>query len=371
VSTNLARVPSGVQVVIGDAARLVREAERVVLSTFAGWSYEEVRLPMFDYAELFEEGLGAARTPRTYRFTDHEGRLLALRPELTTLVARTVATRMADRVPPLRLAYSGEVFRWDPPRRGQPVELHQVGLEHLGTDRLEADLEVLVVCVEALRALGLDGFRIQLSHVGFVQGIVDGLGLDADSAERLRGLLDHRDRDGVEAFLSVHSPPDKCRRFAAITTLSGGADVLDEAAVVVNNATSRAALADLRRILDAADAAGLTDVLAVDLGGVAGFDYYTGLTFSVFAPGLGAAVGGGGRYDRLMSRFGLDLPAVGFSLCLDWLVELVAGTEAGDRLLDIDPPHRLANRDLASLFGEAARLRGDGEPVLIDAAGDD
>ncbi|MCP4868669.1 MAG: ATP phosphoribosyltransferase [Proteobacteria bacterium] len=327
-SRPLSRVPPGVQVVTGDAARLTRQVERTVLEVFDARGYAEVLLPMFDYAELFEQGLGASRAPRTYRFTDHEGHTLALRPELTTLVARTVATRLAGQEPPFRVAYSGEIFRWDPPRRGQPAELRQIGVEHVGGDRGEADLEVLLVCAEALRALGVEGARIVLGHVDFLRGIVDGLALAPDAADELYALLDHRDRDGIERFLGPLSTADKVRRFCRITTLTGGREVVDEALAVVNNEVSHAALAEMGRLLDAAADAGLGDMLQIDLGSVAGFDYYTGPTFRVFAPGVGSPLGGGGRYDRLMARFGRDLPAVGFSLCVDWLVELLG--DSGD-----------------------------------------
>lgn len=323
-SRPLSRVPPGVQVVTGAAARLTRSVEQRVLDVFDARGYREVLLPMFDYAELFAQGLGASRAPRTYRFTDHEGETLALRPELTTLVARTVATRLANQDPPFRLAYSGEVFRWDPPRRGQPVELRQIGLEHVGGERGETDLEVLLVSAEALRALGIDGVRIVLGHVDFLRGIVDGLALSSDAADELCGLLDHRDRDGIERFLKPLSTADKVRRFCRLTTLTGGREVLDEALEVVDNEVSRGALGELADLLDRATAAGMGDLIQIDLGSVAGFDYYTGLTFSVFAPGVGSPLGSGGRYDRLMARFGRDLPAVGFSLCVDWLVELLS-----------------------------------------------
>lgn len=326
MSTPMARVPPGVQVVTGDAARLTRKVEGLVLETFAGRDYTEVLLPMFDYAELFERGLGAARAPRTYRFTDHEGHLLALRPELTTLVARTVATRLADVAPPLRLAYCGEVFRWDPPRRGQPGELRQVGVEHIGGEALEADLEALTVCVEALEAVGLKDFRFVLSHSNFSAGIADGLDLSHADRETFRSLLDHRDRDGLDRFLTRWAGEAKRQRFSRLATLTGGRDVLAEALRIVNNARSRRAVDYLDQLLERAAAAGLSDRLSVDLGRVSGFDYYTGMTFGVFVPGLGAPLGGGGRYDDLMGQFGRDLPAVGFSLCVDWLVELL-GTE--------------------------------------------
>lgn len=367
----LARVPAGVQSLFGGEARLRRAVERRLLETFAGWSYEELLLPVFDYAELFEGGLGHGRA-RLYRFTDHQGDLLALRPELTTLVARTVATRLREAPLPLRLSYSGEVFRFDPPRRGRQAEFHQVGLEHLGTDRLEADLEVLLVCVEALRAVGLSGFRLALGHVGFLSGIADALGLEAPAREALRGALDRRDPEAIAAALDGRAEPPRVQELARLATLSGGAEVLADALALVKNPVSRAAADELQRVLATARAAGLDQALAVDLGSVAGFDYYTGMTFQVFVPGLAAPLGGGGRYDRLMSQFGHDLPAVGFSLCLDWLCEAVERSGQAARLAPAARPEPLTGRDgaggdLAGLFRRAASLRQAGRVVRIEA----
>lgn len=365
----LARVPAGVQYVFGDEARLRRAVERRVLDVFDGWSYEEVVLPIFDHAELFEGGLGQGRA-RTYRFTDHQGELLALRPELTTLVARTVATRLRAEPLPLRLAYTGEVFRFDPPRRGGHAELHQVGVEHVGTNRLEADLEVLLVCAEALRSLGLGGFRLVLGHVGFLGGIVDSLELPPAVRAELRERLDRRDPDGVSAALEGRGDRERVAELARLATFSGGAEVLDAALDLVRNASSRAAVQELRRVLETARAAGVDEeVFEVDLGGVAGFDYYTGMTFQVFVPGLASALGGGGRYDGLMGQFGRDLPAVGFSLCLDWLTDAVSRLVGQERLAPAPQAEAVAGGDLPGLFRRAAALRGQGRRVRVDAPG--
>jgi ATP phosphoribosyltransferase regulatory subunit len=358
-----------VQYVFGAEARLRRAVERRVLDVFDGWSYDEVILPIFDYAELFEGGLGEGRA-RTYRFTDHAGELLALRPELTTLVARTVATRLRDEPLPLRLAYSGEVFRFDPPRRGRHSEFHQVGVEHLGTNRLEADLEVLLVCVEALRALGLSGFRLTLGHVGFLGGIVDALKLPPEVRDALRERLDRRDPDGIGQVLDGFGEPERVAELARLATLSGANapdEVLERALGLVRNPVSRAAALELSRVLETARSAGLADAFEVDLGGVAGFDYYTGMTFQVYLPGLASALGGGGRYDRLMGQFGRDLPAVGFSLCLDWLADAVARAAGAERLAPAPTSEALANDDLPALFRRAASARAAGRRVRIDA----
>jgi ATP phosphoribosyltransferase regulatory subunit len=127
-------------------------------------------------------------------------------------------------------------------------------------------------------------------------------------------------------------------------------------------------LSELQALLDGAEAAGLRGTVAVDLGAVADFAYYTGPTFQVFVPGLGSTLGGGGRYDRLMQQFGLDLPAVGFSLCLDWMVERIASTALADELVASAAPREITGQSIEQRFRSAAEARARGEVVRLDLA---
>ena len=165
--SSLTKIPSGVQYFFDGEARLRRQVERQAMEVFAGWSYDEIIVPMFDYHDLFARGMGTQRAERTYRFTDRDGALLALRPEMTSLVARTVATRFVQRERPIRLCYSGEVFRYDEPTAQHAREFHQLGIEQIGQASPTADVEVLLIAAEMLTKLGRDDFRITLSHVDF------------------------------------------------------------------------------------------------------------------------------------------------------------------------------------------------------------
>ena len=173
--SSLTKIPAGVQYFFDEEVKLRRHVERQAMSVFAGWSYDEIILPIFDYHDLFARGMGAEAAERTYRFTDRDGALLALRPELTSLVARTVATRFKAKPRPLRLSYSGEVFRYDEPTERAAREFHQLGVEHIGEPDgfscIWADVEVLLVAAELLSGLGLHGFRIALSHADFFNGV--------------------------------------------------------------------------------------------------------------------------------------------------------------------------------------------------------
>jgi ATP phosphoribosyltransferase regulatory subunit len=365
VSASLSNIPPGVQYIFDHEVKARRWIEREVMAVFAGWSYSEIILPIFDYADLFALGMGKDQAEMTYRFTGRDGKLLALRPEMTSLVARTVATRFRDRTRPIRLSYSGEVFRWDEPRGGRQYEFHQIGLEHIGSDRLEADTEALVIAIEALRRLGLDSFTITLGHVEFFTGMAETLKLTSDQQQQIRQLIDRKQTEPLDRFLDKMDSLLDREAFRNLTALAGKREILDRGRRLVTNSRSIAALDDLERVLRITEELGIDSYIDIDLGDVGDLDYYTGLTFKIYAPGLGTALGRGGRYDQLLAKFGAPEPAVGFSLCLDWLVQLLmpsctrqdGGTESATRLA--------TDGDIVSAFKRANQLRAEGSTIEI------
>ncbi len=318
----LAQVPPGVQCFVGEEARWRRRIEETVVAVFEGWDYEEIIPPIFDYADVFT---GEALAPKTYSFIARDGSVLALRPDFTSLLAKIAAGRLRERAAPLRLYYSGEVVRWEPPKAGSQSELHQMGLEHLGGDSRAADAEVLAIAAECLERVGAKEWVLALGHVGVFNGLVEGSGLDAPRLEQLRDRVEAKDALGVrEALSGSDLRVAVAEAIEKLTTLAGAPEVVLEAERAFSfSPAATAAIVELRAVVEALDEAGLGDRVAVDLGEVRGLDYYTGLVFRVFAPGLGFEVGGGGRYDRLLARFGRPLPAVGFMLGLDRLAVLL------------------------------------------------
>jgi len=362
--SSLSKITSGVQYIFDDEVRLRRFIEREAMSVFAGWSYSEIILPIFDYADLFALGMGKEQAEMTYRFTARDGRLLALRPEMTSLVARTVATRFRERERPIRLSYSGEVFRWDEPRGGRQYEFHQIGLEHIGSDQLEADMEVLAVAIEALARIGLENFTITVSHVDFFNGVSEQLKLDEASRREMREMIDRKETERLNIFLEKYADREIRDGFCRLTTLAGKREIISEARAFVTNAKSVTALDDIERVHRITEELGIDSRIDIDLGDVCGLDYYTGLTFKIYAPGLGTALGRGGRYDRLLANFGRAEPAVGFSLCLDWLAQLLA-SKLSNEAAETNDAQRLKADDIISAFKEAVRLRAEGQKVKI------
>lgn len=355
------QVPPGVQCFLGEEARRRRRIEERVVSVFEGWAYEEIIPPLFDYADVFA---GPALAPRTYTFVGRDGSLLALRPDFTSLLAKIAAGRLADRPAPLRLYYSGEVLRYEPPKAGRQSELHQMGLEHLGGVAPVADAETLAIAAECLDAVGASDWVLAVGHVGVFNGLVSGLALEADALERLRERVEAKDGAGVrEVLAAARVAPDAIAALVALTSLAGDVRVLDAAAAAFAPwPAAGTALGELRAIVDALVGAGLGARLAIDLGEVRGLDYYTGFVFRAYARGLGFEVGSGGRYDTLLARFGRPLPAVGFMFGLDRLA-LLADREA----LAAGEPEALPVEagDVGRGLARARSLRAEGRRVRL------
>jgi ATP phosphoribosyltransferase regulatory subunit len=365
----LSRIPNGLRYYSARDARVRRTIEETAMSVFDGWSYEEIVTPTLDYYSLFELGMGKMEAHRAFRFTDDDGRLLALRPDVTSGIARAAATLFAKRERPLRLCYAAAVFHQQSQSHADwRRESTQIGCELLGGNTTAADMEVLAVATEVLRRLGLDpGFVITLNDVEIFNGIVENLALDSSARDELHRLMDIRAVADLECFLTSYASADECSAFANLVQLSGKREIFDEARVVITNARSRTALDRLESLWSVIDSLGMSQHFEIDLGDVSRLDYYTGLTFKIYVDGVGRRVGGGGRYDHLTGKFGKGEPAVGFVLELDALADLLA---CSAELMRMPTPEKAVlnpvNGDVAALFGEAIALRASDECVMIE-----
>ncbi|MEM9069943.1 MAG: ATP phosphoribosyltransferase regulatory subunit [Myxococcota bacterium] len=310
--------PSGMEDHLPAATRRRTSLSGRLLALFESYGYERVITPAFEYAEVLERGLEIDRRD-VLRFVEPEtGEVALLRPDITPQIARIVATRLRDRPAPWRLCYQGTVVR-QRVRTGRARTARQrtqVGVEHIGTPTQDADAEVLELAIGACRTAGLRDFRIELGHVRIgrtaLASLPDALRMNAADA------LARKDVKALEDILA-RGDTSRADRTLLLTLadLYGDADVLKTARTKLTDATSRVALDEIESLRDAMGAAGT--VLGVDLGELRGHAYYTGVSFSILAEGPGEPIGGGGRYDGLLSRFGVDVPATGFGLDLDHL----------------------------------------------------
>ncbi len=361
-------IPQGIQCCFGEEVNRRRRVEVVLAGIMKSWGFEEIILPFFDYLEDFSYGLGSQLGDKAYRFLDKDGTLLALRPDLTTLVAKTVATRMSGHPLPVKLFYSGEVFRQERAGAGRQREFYQVGLESIGSAKIWADIEALLLAIDCLLHLGVDDFKVALGHVGFFSGIVSALDLPPERARALRDAIDHKDCAWLQKEVDLLKLGDEKKRFLVeLPNYSGGAEVLERAFSVVRNQESRTALQELTEIHSVMESLDLSGYLTLDLAEVRGLDYYTGIVFKIYSRLAGFELGGGGRYDGLLAKFGWDLPAVGFSITLDRILPLVKAVS------DLEVPEQdseeyavaLEGVPLKELFRQLWQLRRQGLRVRL------
>jgi ATP phosphoribosyltransferase regulatory subunit len=353
----------------GREARLRRAVEDAAMSVFDGWGYEEIATPSVDFYALFERGMGRDEARRSFRFTDTDGRLLALRPDVTSSVARAAATLFASAPRPLRFCYAASVFRQRPRSHAEwKRQGRQLGCELFGSGRADADLEVLAIAVEVLERLDLGGaYRVTLNHVGVFNGVAEQLGLSPEAREEMRRLIDARDAAALEQFLKALGKSDAtAERAGRLARLTGGGRLPEGARELLTNERSRAALDELESLRAVVESLGFGDAFSVDLADVSGLDYYTGAVFKLYVEGAGARVGGGGRYDELTANFGRREPAVGFVLDLDALTEVLARRDFKTKNGSHAPAAEVEGEDVAERFREARRRRSLGERIKME-----
>ena len=312
----IAATPPGTLDLTGEAARRRRSLQREAIGALERAGYEELLPPTFEYEDVFLRAGGAGVAERLVRFPDRDGRILALRYDFTASLARVASTTFAAAAGPLRLCYSGRVFRQEPERGGRPREILQVGAELLGQAGLAADVEIVRLTLALLRGAGLADFQLNLGHAGVLAPGLDAL--EEPLRSDVRRWIDRKDRGNLcRAVGTLSGDP---RTLAELPFVIGRRDAL-EGALGLAPAAAQAGLRHLLELDRALDPAERAHVV-YDLGEVRGLDYYTGVHFEVFVSGTGRAAGAGGRYDELMGRFGRPMPAVGVSIDLDAIAEV-------------------------------------------------
>ncbi|MCG0239124.1 MAG: ATP phosphoribosyltransferase regulatory subunit [Firmicutes bacterium] len=310
------QVPEGVRDRLPGEGYRLREVTDRLLELFRRWGYREVVTPAFEFLEAAVAG-EASRPEDCYRFFDRRGRTLALRPDMTAAVARLAATRLAGEPLPLRLSYWGPVFRRREERAGALHEIWQAGVEQVGLAGGSADAELVALACEALAEAGLEGFQVSVGHVAFLEGVLEEAGVTPAQGAAIREALAARD---LVAFEAVAREAPGAELLLAVAEFRGSAQEAAARFGHLANPRIARALGELQAVFALLEAYGVAERVSLDLALVRSFGYYTGVVFEGYAPGVGAPVLGGGRYDGLLAAFagdGRPLPAVGFAVDLD------------------------------------------------------
>ncbi|MDR1192733.1 MAG: ATP phosphoribosyltransferase regulatory subunit [Peptococcaceae bacterium] len=313
--------PKGTKDILLEECEAQSWIEEQLRGIFSGYGYCQVVTPGVEYLDVYANQPGNAGSEHMFKLLDNEGRIMVLRPDSTAPIARLAATRLRRSVMPLRLYYNQRVYRQKGLYSGRRIETAQMGAELIGADSTRADLEMLHIAMEVLAGCGFQDYRIELGHGGLCGLLIDGLPADSGQKEGLRQFIREKNYAALNDLLDTLEQSDQTRAIRHLPGLFGGREVLDRAEAVFQEREAREILAYLRSLFDILRRLGLGDRLLLDLGFVNDNDYYTGIIFQGYVQGLGEAALLGGRYDRLLARFGEPWPAIGFGVNVDLLTK--------------------------------------------------
>ena len=317
-------LPAGLRDALPPAAEWEAKVGERLLACLAGHGYQRVKPPLVEFEETLLAGAGAKLASQTFRLMDPVSqRMMGVRPDITLQVARIAETRLADAPRPLRLSYMGQVLRVKGTQLRPERQFAQVGLELIGSAARAADIEVATLAAEALSEIGVPNASIDLCEPTLVPAVCRGLNLDEQTAEAVRAALDQKDAAALKAAAG-----NDAKVFEPLLRLAGPAlEVGPKLLALDLPAEGRAMLADLVAVSEAVRKAVPGILVTIDAAEARGFDYQTGVSFTLFARGVRGELGRGGRYDS-----GGVEPSSGFTLYLDSVIRALPAPQAAKLL---------------------------------------
>lgn len=315
--------PEGTKDILFDECLAMREVEDKYIKIFKGMGYSEVVTPEIEFYDVFNSGARKYSQESLYKLSDSKGRIITLRPDCTIPIARLVATRLRDASLPLRLFYTQNVYENNKLLKGRSDEIVQSGIELIGSEYKRADFEVMSIAVSVLKTYKNTDFRLEIGDIGFFKELVSLLEVSDSVCEEIRYLIEAKNYPALNDLLDSIGKNDVTKALKKLPSLFGGVEVFDKASKLVANDKIQAILENLKEFYHSLQRLGLGDKLSVDLGIVNRTDYYTGIVFKGYLSGVGEAVLQGGRYNKLISEFGYNVPATGFAVNVNLVAALV------------------------------------------------
>ena len=311
-------IPEGTRDLILGECTAKKRLQDAIEQVFDSYGYKEIVTPSIEFYQTYQTGFEQIHDEQMYKFFDHNGGILTLRMDMTVPIARVAATKFKDQKPPLRFRYCANVYKVKESFAGKRNEVTDCGIELLGLDEKQSDLEILVCALEVMECMKQASFTLEIGNVNFFHTAVELLGLTKDETQILADLIDRKSLTELKEYLETLrlDAVDK-QFFLQLPWLCGSADMLQEALGFCFDARLKAIVENLQLLYEQLSALGYGDRITFDLGKLPHLNYYSGILFEGFVEGIGTSVLSGGRYDSLLEKFGEALPAIGFSVKLD------------------------------------------------------
>ncbi len=362
----LLHTPEGVRDIYGLEYKRKLAIQRQIRTSIASFGYEAIQTPTFEFFDVFSREVGTTPSKDLYKLIDKDGETLVLRPDFTPSIARCAAKYFMDEVKPLRFTYEGNTFVNVSHLQGKLKETTQMGAELILDDSVEADAELIAMVVSSLQAAGLTKFQISVGHMDYFKGLCEEAGLSPDKEQELREAISGKNMFAARDILNTLDMCPKVREaLLEVADLFGSLQDLSYAKSLVHNARSVAAIERLEQLRELLECYDIAQYVSFDLGMLSQYHYYTGIVFKAFTYGIGDAIVKGGRYDKLLSYFGKEAPAVGFMVIVDDILEAL------DRQKIAVPMEECAvtityHKDMFKEALELAKtLRAQGQAVIL------
>ncbi|WP_461207497.1 ATP phosphoribosyltransferase regulatory subunit [Clostridium sp. DL1XJH146] len=313
-------IPEGMRDLLFEECSKKLQIERELRSFYQKNGFSEIISPTIEFYDVFNLGNETIEQQKMYKMFDNQGRILALRADVTTPIARIASTKINKSSYPIKFCYSENVYRINENFHGKNSEITQSGVEIIGAKNIKSDAEIIMTAINALKKIGIKDFKIEIGQANFFKALVEDVNIDEEEIEILRDYIENKNFSAVNDFVDKNideKQNEKLKVLKELPKLFGGIEVLDKAKSITKNKKALNALSNIYKVYEVIDEVGLAQYITIDLGLVQHINYYTGIIFKGYADNVGDYILSGGRYDNLLGYFGEELPATGFAINVD------------------------------------------------------
>ena len=316
------RIPQGMKDVINEECEKKRYAQNIIEHVFMSFGYHPIMTPMIEYYDTYQKGYSHVDAGEMYKFFDQEGDILTLREDNTVPICRVCASKYAFSQPPFRFFYTSDVFKVRHMFAGKRSEVTDCGIECIGLDET-CDIEILYMALTVMEQLQFHTYQIEIGNARFFQSATEALHLSKEETGTLARLTDCKSVVNLQEYVDSLNIEGKAKDFFLQLPFLSGKDCLSKAKSLCFTSEMEKEIEFLSHLYKDLQQLHMAEHVSFDLGKIPHLDYYTGIIFEGYIPQSGTSVLSGGRYDNLMVKFGRDLPACGFSIKLDYILDAI------------------------------------------------
>lgn len=313
-------MPEGVKVYFGENLKKRITLEKKVREIFEEREYNFIELPIYEYYSDIEDNFSNSMKAKMFKMVDRDtGELLALRPDMTSLLAKLIKLKKYSITKPEKIYYIGKVFRYEKVQAGTSREIKQAGIEFIGGDKITSDVEVISIALDTMKKLGLKNPKIEIGDVRIFNAIFEKLNMSKEEIWQIKDVINKKD---IPELKNIVANKKYNEILLKLPLLIGGKEILNDVETIYKELGIESEITEIRAIITKLDELGYSENYILDMGLLKEMEYYTGIVFNGLSREFGNYILSGGRYDKLMG-----VEALGFALNLDAAVEASSCTD--------------------------------------------